>query len=266
MLTVTRAVEHDSVELDGASQPRCRRIRMMVVDDHPAVRLGLVQLLEGQRDFCIEAVCVDAESAVAEAELLSVERRGGGLSPRRAQRPVGMPTPEADGGAASRDHLLGVRQRSSRGLLRRCWSRRRAQQGRPRLRALRRGQSRRPRQASGAEAIPADRRHAAQQAGRNRAADLRNADGRHTAPGDRADAGHVCARDVCSRSRDAAQARGASRRGVRARAPRAEERAWEARSSRRRAGARATQQQPAGRDDARLAGAVLSARGALLDG
>ncbi len=73
MLTVTRAVEHDSVELDGVLQLRRRPIRVMVVDDHPAVRLGLVQLLEGQRDFGVDAVCVDAESAVAEAESLSVD-------------------------------------------------------------------------------------------------------------------------------------------------------------------------------------------------
>ncbi len=73
MLTVTRAVEHDSVEPESTSRPRRRRIRVMVVDDHPAVRLGLVQLLEGQRDFSVEAVCVDAESAVAEAEMLNID-------------------------------------------------------------------------------------------------------------------------------------------------------------------------------------------------
>ena len=45
----------------------------MVVDDHPAVRLGLVQLLEGQLDFDVELVCVDAEGAVAQAELVGVD-------------------------------------------------------------------------------------------------------------------------------------------------------------------------------------------------
>jgi DNA-binding NarL/FixJ family response regulator len=44
-----------------------RQITLLVVDDHPAVRFGLVQLLEGQPDFSVEAVCVDAESAVAHA-------------------------------------------------------------------------------------------------------------------------------------------------------------------------------------------------------
>ena len=73
MLTVTRAVEHDSVDRDSAPDSQRRQIRLMVVDDHPAVRLGMVQLLEGQRDFSIEVVCIDAEGAVAEAELLGID-------------------------------------------------------------------------------------------------------------------------------------------------------------------------------------------------
>jgi len=39
----------------------------MVVDDHPAVRFGLVQLLESQPDFEIEVACINADSAVAHA-------------------------------------------------------------------------------------------------------------------------------------------------------------------------------------------------------
>lgn len=56
----------------GASSPP-QRIRLMVVDDHPAVRLGLVQLLEGQLDFSVELVCRDADSARAQAELAKVD-------------------------------------------------------------------------------------------------------------------------------------------------------------------------------------------------
>jgi len=37
------------------------------------VRLGLVQLLEGQPDFSIEAVCIDAEGAVGEAEVKQID-------------------------------------------------------------------------------------------------------------------------------------------------------------------------------------------------
>jgi DNA-binding NarL/FixJ family response regulator len=40
----------------------------MVVDDHPAVRWGLLQLLEEQPNFSVDAVCIDAEGAVAQAE------------------------------------------------------------------------------------------------------------------------------------------------------------------------------------------------------
>jgi DNA-binding NarL/FixJ family response regulator len=48
-------------------------IRLMVADDHPAVRLGLVQLLEAQPDLDVVAVCIDAESAVAVASTKAVD-------------------------------------------------------------------------------------------------------------------------------------------------------------------------------------------------
>jgi DNA-binding NarL/FixJ family response regulator len=73
MLTVTRAVEPDNLDDDGVRNLQRRQVRLMVVDDHPAVRLGVVQLLEGQRDFSVEAVCIDAEGAVAQAELQDVD-------------------------------------------------------------------------------------------------------------------------------------------------------------------------------------------------
>ncbi len=77
MLTATRTFEPESVDrdsaLDSSPDSQRRRIRLMVVDDHPAVRLGMVQLLEGQRDFSVEVVCIDAEGAVAEAERLGVD-------------------------------------------------------------------------------------------------------------------------------------------------------------------------------------------------
>lgn len=73
MLTVTTAVGRASLDSDGMRDFEPRHIRLMVVDDHPAVRLGLVQLLEGQQDFSVEAVCIDAEGAVAEAELQQVD-------------------------------------------------------------------------------------------------------------------------------------------------------------------------------------------------
>ena len=73
MLTITRAVEHDSGDSDRALGLQRPQIRVMVVDDHPAVRLGMLQLLEGQRDFSVEVVCIDAEGAVSEAQRLDID-------------------------------------------------------------------------------------------------------------------------------------------------------------------------------------------------
>ena len=72
MLAVSQTLEYDNLDADVAAESQRRQIRLMVVDDHPAVRLGLAQLLEGQPDFSVEVVCIDAESAVAQAELMSV--------------------------------------------------------------------------------------------------------------------------------------------------------------------------------------------------
>jgi DNA-binding NarL/FixJ family response regulator len=68
MLTTTRTIQPATSESDRATATSPRLTRLLVVDDHPAVRVGLVQLLEAQRDFTIEAVCVNAEGAVARAE------------------------------------------------------------------------------------------------------------------------------------------------------------------------------------------------------
>jgi DNA-binding NarL/FixJ family response regulator len=68
MLTVTREVEPATLNRTAAPHPGPQPVRLLVVDDHPAVRLGLVQLLEGQHDFTVEAVCVNGEGAVAQAE------------------------------------------------------------------------------------------------------------------------------------------------------------------------------------------------------
>src|SRR5262249_9544931 len=45
-----------------------RGLDLLAVDDHPAVRRGLQQLLDEQLDFQVAAVCSTAESAVAHAE------------------------------------------------------------------------------------------------------------------------------------------------------------------------------------------------------
>jgi DNA-binding NarL/FixJ family response regulator len=44
-----------------------KQLTLIVIDDHPAVRLGIVELLEGQPDFKVQEICIDAETAVARA-------------------------------------------------------------------------------------------------------------------------------------------------------------------------------------------------------
>jgi DNA-binding NarL/FixJ family response regulator len=50
-----------------------RATRVLVVDDHPAVRWGLVQLLEDQPDLEVAAVATTAEVAVGQAESEQVD-------------------------------------------------------------------------------------------------------------------------------------------------------------------------------------------------
>jgi DNA-binding NarL/FixJ family response regulator len=73
MPTATHLFARTSTDHSRAADSQPREIRLMVVDDHPAVRLGLVQLLAGQLDFDVESVCVDAEGAVARAELANID-------------------------------------------------------------------------------------------------------------------------------------------------------------------------------------------------
>jgi DNA-binding NarL/FixJ family response regulator len=73
MQTVAPEAEHGSSNGSGATRSMAPQIRLMVVDDHPAVRWGLQQLLEGQRDFSVDAVCIDAEAAVAQAEAARID-------------------------------------------------------------------------------------------------------------------------------------------------------------------------------------------------
>jgi DNA-binding NarL/FixJ family response regulator len=66
MLTVDRPPPREDPR-DAAAPALPRRIRVLVVDDHPAVRFGLSRLLEEQPDFEIAAVCIDADGAAARA-------------------------------------------------------------------------------------------------------------------------------------------------------------------------------------------------------
>jgi DNA-binding NarL/FixJ family response regulator len=73
MLTATHPIERASAVHSRVADSQLHEIRLMIVDDHPAVRLGLVQLLAGQLDFDVQSVCIDAESAVAQAELANID-------------------------------------------------------------------------------------------------------------------------------------------------------------------------------------------------
>src|SRR4051812_12691473 len=61
--------EHRLRRPPNSTPARARELtRGLVVDDHPAVRWGLVQLLEDQPDLDVAAVATTAEAAVAQAE------------------------------------------------------------------------------------------------------------------------------------------------------------------------------------------------------
>jgi DNA-binding NarL/FixJ family response regulator len=68
MVTVTRDAGQTETgsELRSTSTPR--PIRLLVVDDHPAVQLGLLRLLDDQPDFEVVAVSGTAESAIGLAD------------------------------------------------------------------------------------------------------------------------------------------------------------------------------------------------------
>jgi DNA-binding NarL/FixJ family response regulator len=73
MVTANGRLEPETHNGNGVNEAAPHKLRLMVVDDHPAVRLGLVQLLETQPDFEIVAVCIDAESAVARASSQDID-------------------------------------------------------------------------------------------------------------------------------------------------------------------------------------------------
>lgn len=73
MLTATAATRPDGVDRDGTPDSWRREIRVMVVDDHTAVRLGVAQLLEGQDDFAVQLVCVGAEDAVSQTAVPDID-------------------------------------------------------------------------------------------------------------------------------------------------------------------------------------------------
>jgi DNA-binding NarL/FixJ family response regulator len=68
MIAVT-TLSRRKAKQDTSSQPLAfREIRVLVVDDHPAARLGIRRLLEDQPDFVLAGVTGTAEAAMSIAE------------------------------------------------------------------------------------------------------------------------------------------------------------------------------------------------------
>jgi DNA-binding NarL/FixJ family response regulator len=68
MLTVSREARHNGTDARRLTSSTRRNLRLLVVDDHPAVRLGLQQLLEGEPGFELVATCATGQHAVSQAE------------------------------------------------------------------------------------------------------------------------------------------------------------------------------------------------------
>ena len=73
MATATRAPECHPIGHADAPDPPRRETRLMVVDDHTAVRIGVARLLEEQEDFHVECVCVDADDAAAQPSVPEID-------------------------------------------------------------------------------------------------------------------------------------------------------------------------------------------------
>jgi two-component system response regulator DevR len=65
MLTISPAQAHSHVA--GLTTPARRDLRLLVVDDHPAVRVGLERLLDEEPDFQVVSAVATAQAAVAMA-------------------------------------------------------------------------------------------------------------------------------------------------------------------------------------------------------
>jgi DNA-binding NarL/FixJ family response regulator len=72
-LSVTAGPQTHGQEATAAAGSTRPQVRLMVLDDHPAVRMGLVQLLEAQPDFDVCAVCINAEAAIAQATAQEID-------------------------------------------------------------------------------------------------------------------------------------------------------------------------------------------------
>jgi two-component system, NarL family, response regulator DevR len=68
MLTVHEYPDRTTATFPPPSDPGLPELRLLVVDDHPAVRMGLAQLLGDQPDFVVVDAVSSAEAAISLAE------------------------------------------------------------------------------------------------------------------------------------------------------------------------------------------------------
>jgi DNA-binding NarL/FixJ family response regulator len=98
----------------GATGEHVATTRLLVLDDHPTVRWGLVQLLEDQPDFDVAAVATNGEAAVGQAEHEGIDvavvdyHLGGrnGLWVTRTLKALPMPPRVVIFSAFANDHLI----------------------------------------------------------------------------------------------------------------------------------------------------------------
>src|SRR5947199_10812021 len=65
---MTAVFRHTNSEPPDESDHASGRVRLLIVDDHPAVRGGLQQLLDDQADFEVAAAVATADEALSIAE------------------------------------------------------------------------------------------------------------------------------------------------------------------------------------------------------
>jgi DNA-binding NarL/FixJ family response regulator len=68
MLAVSRETHRPETGGEEVTGSRRRDLRLLVVDDHPAVRAGLEKLLDDEPGFEVVGVCPTGEGAVSQAE------------------------------------------------------------------------------------------------------------------------------------------------------------------------------------------------------
>jgi DNA-binding NarL/FixJ family response regulator len=73
MLTATSQARRHTDDDGRLEVSTPQDLRLLLVDDHPAVRVGLQRVLEGETGFEVVAACVTGESAVSQAQTTEID-------------------------------------------------------------------------------------------------------------------------------------------------------------------------------------------------